>query len=169
VSADELAHDREETTNEGYRYDGDEHQLLADLHLWLDERPDWPGATTRPALLLNRRGGWLTTRGASRIFHDITEHAGLEEDTTAYIGRHTFATTLIRGGTDLVVVADLLGHARLDTVRTDTRPTAEALTHYPPTADQPILQPTVPITCISTLPGQCLSQAQALGSRAVKS
>jgi hypothetical protein len=141
VSADELAHDREETTNEGYRYDGDEHQLLADLHLWLDERPDWPGATTRPALLLNRRGGWLTTRGASRIFHDITEHAGLEEDTTACIGRHTFATTLIRGGTDLVVVADLLGHARLDTVRTYTRPTAEALTHYPPTADQPICRP----------------------------
>jgi hypothetical protein len=32
VSADELAHDREETTNEGYRYDGDEHQLRPDLH-----------------------------------------------------------------------------------------------------------------------------------------
>jgi site-specific recombinase XerD len=58
-------------------------------------------------------------------FHDIAEHAGLEEDTTAHIGRHTFATTLIRGGTDLVVVADLLGHARLDTVRTYTRPTAD--------------------------------------------
>jgi site-specific recombinase XerD len=37
----------------------------------------------------------------------------------------TFATTLIRGGTDLVVVADLLGHARLDTVRAYTRPTAD--------------------------------------------
>ena len=35
--------------------------------------------------------------------------------------RHTFATTLIRGGTDLVTVADMLGHAR-------TRATAADLT-----------------------------------------
>jgi len=42
--------------------------------------------------------------------------------------RHTFATTLIRGGTDLVTVADMLGHARLDTVRTYTHPTAADLT-----------------------------------------
>ena len=40
--------------------------------------------------------------------------------------RHTFATTLIRGDTDLVTVADMLGHARLDTVRTYTHPTAAA-------------------------------------------
>ena len=31
-------------------------QLRTDLQLWLDERPDWPGAQTTPALLLNRRG-----------------------------------------------------------------------------------------------------------------
>jgi integrase/recombinase XerC len=100
-------------------------QLHTDLQLWLDERPDWPGATNTPALLLNRRGTRLTTRGASNIFHTITERAGLEEDTTAHVGRHTFATTLIRGGTDLVVVAELLGHARLDAVRAYTRPTTE--------------------------------------------
>jgi site-specific recombinase XerC len=33
--------------------------------------------------------------------------------------------TLIRGGTDLVVVAELLGHARLETVRAYTKPTEE--------------------------------------------
>ncbi|MGZ5365832.1 MAG: tyrosine-type recombinase/integrase [Mycobacterium sp.] len=37
----------------------------------------------------------------------------------------SFATTLIRGGTDLVIVAELLGHSRLDTVRVYTRPTAQ--------------------------------------------
>ena len=31
--------------------------------------------------------------------------------------RHTLATTLIRGHTDLVIVAELLGHARLKTTR----------------------------------------------------
>ena len=50
---------------------------------------------------------------------------GLDDQTTAHILRHTFATTLIRGGTDLVIVAELLGHSRLDTVRVYTRPTAQ--------------------------------------------
>jgi site-specific recombinase XerD len=40
-------------------------------------------------------------------------------------GRHTFATALVCGGTDLVVVADLLGHTRLDTVHAYTRPTED--------------------------------------------
>ena len=33
-------------------------------------------------------------------------------------------TTSFRGGTDLVAVADMLGHARLDTVRLYTHPSA---------------------------------------------
>jgi integrase len=39
-------------------------------------------------------------------------------------GTGGFQPSTIRGGTDLVV-ADLLGHARLDTVRAYTRPTAD--------------------------------------------
>jgi len=104
-------------------------QLRTDLQTWLDERPDWPGATTSPALLLNRRGRRLSVRGASDIIRGIAADANLEDEhITAHIGRHTFATTLIRGGTDLVTVADMLGHARLDTVRTYTHPTAADLT-----------------------------------------
>ena len=69
------------------------------------------------------------------IIADIGRTAGLDEHTTAHILRHSFATTLIRGGTDLVVVAELLGHARLETVRAYTKPTeedkAKALTLLP--------------------------------------
>jgi site-specific recombinase XerD len=103
-------------------------QLRTDLQAWLDERPDWPGAETSPALLLNHRGRRLTVRGASDIIRAIAAEANLDgEHITAHVGRHTFATTLIRGGTDLVAVADMLGHARLDTVRLYTHPTAADL------------------------------------------
>ena len=37
--------------------------------------------------------------------------------------RHTFGTQLVRGGVDLVTVAELTGHARLETTRLYTLPT----------------------------------------------
>jgi len=91
---------------------------------WLKDRTGWLRADTEPALFLNRRGGRLGARGASAIFAAILDDAGLDVDGTAHVLRHTFATTLVRGGTDLVVVAELLGHARLDQTRRYTLPTA---------------------------------------------
>jgi len=44
---------------------------------------------------------------------------------TAHVLRHSFATTLVRGKTDLVLAAELLGHARIETTRLYTQPTAE--------------------------------------------
>lgn len=98
-------------------------QLRRALAVWLDERPDWPGAEG-PALFLNQRGQRLSVRGAHGIITGIAQRAGLD-DTTAHILRHTFATRLVRGGTDLVIVAELLGHARLETTRVYSRPTRE--------------------------------------------
>jgi site-specific recombinase XerD len=100
-------------------------KLRTAIQRWLAQRPDWPGADTNPALFLNRRGGRLSVRGARDVVARIAEAAGLHGDTSARVLRHTFATTLVRGGTDLVTVADLLGHARLDTARGYTRPTPE--------------------------------------------
>ncbi len=100
-------------------------QLRSALTGWLDERADWPGAETSPALFLNQRGGRLSVRGAHDIVTGIAATAGLDEGATVHVLRHTFATTLVRGGTDLVIVAELLGHARLETTRGYTRPSAE--------------------------------------------
>ena len=99
--------------------------LRAALSDWIDERADWPGADT-PALFLNQRGGRLTVKGAHDIITTIATAAGLEDDEiTAHVLRHTFATRLVRGRTDLVIVAELLGHARLETTRAYSRPTRQ--------------------------------------------
>jgi integrase/recombinase XerC len=51
----------------------------------------------------------------------LAEDAHLE--LTAHVLRHTFATNLIRQGNDLVLVAEMTGHARLETVRRYSLPT----------------------------------------------
>jgi site-specific recombinase XerD len=92
---------------------------------WLAERSDWPGANDSPAVFLSQRGERLSVRGAHDIVTGIATAAGIDDHPTVHVLRHTFATTLVRGGTDLVIVAELLGHARLETTRAYTRPTAE--------------------------------------------
>jgi len=109
-------------------------ELRGAYSAWLKTRAGWPGADTA-ALFLNRRGGRLGARGASAIFAAILDSAGLDDDGSAHVLRHTFATTLVRGGIDLVVVAEMLGHARLDQTRRYTLPTTadreKALTLLP--------------------------------------
>lgn len=90
--------------------------LRSAINAWLKERRDWPGAEG-PAVFLNRRGGRLSARGARDVFASLAETAGLDDEFSSHVLRHTFATTLTRAGSDVVLVADLLGHARLDTTR----------------------------------------------------
>jgi len=102
--------------------------LRAALSDWIGERSDRPGADTR-ALFLNQRGGRLSVKGAHDIIIAIAAAAGLEDDEiTAHVLRHTFATRLVRGHTDLVIVAELLGHACLETTRAHSRPTQQDAT-----------------------------------------
>ncbi|WP_218034728.1 tyrosine-type recombinase/integrase [Acrocarpospora corrugata] len=100
-------------------------KLRPDLDQWLQERLNWPNPENNPALFLNAGGGRLSARAASGIIASITADAALEDETTAHVLRHTFATTLVRGHADLVVVAEMLGHARLETTRHYSLPTDE--------------------------------------------
>ena len=100
-------------------------QLRTALVEWIAERQNWSRAVESPALFLNRRGSRLSARGAHDVITGIAANASLEDRVTAHVLRHSFATTLVRGGTDLVIAAELLGHARLETTRVYTRPSAE--------------------------------------------
>lgn len=101
-------------------------ELRTALDTWRQQRPDWPGAEDTDALLLNRRGRRLSDRSARAIITNLGEQVGLGEDAGRGFGphvlRHSFATQLLRGGADPVLVADLLGHSSLDTVRAYTQP-----------------------------------------------
>lgn len=77
--------------------------LRAALSEWLGERPDWSGCIG-PALFLNQNGGRLSATSAHTIITTIIDSAGIEEKATAHTLRHTFATSLVRAGTDLVTV-----------------------------------------------------------------
>ena len=98
--------------------------LRVALTNWLDERVRWPGADG-PGLFLNRRGARISARAAHEIITTIAHTAAPDDNATAHVLRHTFATRLVRGRTDLVIVAELLGHARLETTRVYSRPTRE--------------------------------------------
>lgn len=102
-------------------------ELRAAFTAWLEHRRSRAGADT-PALLLNRRGGRLTDRAARSIITTLGDHAGLDTGPGGngfgpHTLRHTFATQLLRGGVDPVLVADLLGHADLGTLRVYSQPT----------------------------------------------
>lgn len=104
------------------------HPLLREeLTNWIyTERPAWPGADGSDALLLNTRGDRLGTRGADKILSGIATAAGLEDGYTSHVDRHSFATELLRDRhADIVLVAELLGHVRIEDTRRYTLPTAD--------------------------------------------
>lgn len=67
------------------------------------------------ALWLARSGARLSTRAIDLVVRRLAADAGLE--LSAHVLRHTCVTNLVRAGTDVVLVAELAGHRRLDTTR----------------------------------------------------
>jgi site-specific recombinase XerC len=96
-------------------------KLRAALAAWLDERPSKRGAGS-PALFTSVRGARMTTDAIADAIDAITRAAGLDDHVTSHVLRHTFGTELTRSGVDLVTVAELMGHASLETTRLYTRP-----------------------------------------------
>ena len=73
------------------------------------------------ALLINRRGGRLTTRSVGRIIKTIAVAKGLSPDVHPHTLRHAFGTHMLEEGADLRAIQELLGHERLATTQRYTQ------------------------------------------------
>jgi integrase/recombinase XerC len=79
------------------------------------------GNKSVPALLINRRGGRLTTRSVGRIIKKIAVAKGLSPDVHPHTLRHAFGTHMLEEGADLRAIQEMLGHERLSTTQRYTQ------------------------------------------------
>ena len=91
-------------------------QLLATVR----KAPKMP-AKGMPALLVNQRGGRLTTRSVGRIVKRIAVAKGMSPDVHPHTLRHAFGTHMLEEGADLRAIQELLGHERLATTQRYTQ------------------------------------------------
>jgi site-specific recombinase XerD len=75
---------------------------------WLFPGPDGDHITVRAVQQMIKKYAWIAKLDSDKV--------------SPHILRHTFATRLLQEGKDLVTIAALLGHARLDTTARYTRP-----------------------------------------------
>ena len=73
------------------------------------------------ALLINQRGGRLTTRSVGRIIKKIAVAKGFSPDVHPHTLRHAFGTHLLEEGADLRAIQEMLGHERLSTTQRYTQ------------------------------------------------
>jgi len=86
------------------------------LESWLADRGGYPRSADE-ALFLNRKGGRLSGRAVDLIVRRFGDEAAIEKPVSAHVLRHTCMTNLVRAGNDLVLVAEIAGHKRLETTR----------------------------------------------------
>jgi len=78
-------------------------------------------------LFLNKNGDKLSDRYIRMMLDDIILKASISMHVSPHMLRHTFATSMLNNGADLVSVKDLLGHASLNTTSIYTHVTNEMI------------------------------------------
>lgn len=87
----------------------------------------WRNRTDAEAVFLNRRGGRISRQGVWLVIKQAGERAGITEQLSPHVLRHSCATHLLDHGADLRVVQEMLGHATISTTQLYTRVSQERL------------------------------------------
>lgn len=101
------------------------------LDLWLREgRPSLVRTSKKkatPWVFVNHRGGHLSRQGCYQKIRELALGAGITRPISPHRLRHSFATHLLEGGTDLRTLQLLLGHADISTTQIYTHVARERL------------------------------------------
>lgn len=103
-------------------------RAIHELQLWFDDRRQMnikPGE--EDYVFLNRRGHHLTRTMILIMVKRQAELAGIKKTISPHTLRHSFATAMLKGGADLRVIQELLGHANLGTTEIYTHMDDESL------------------------------------------
>jgi integrase/recombinase XerD len=90
--------------------------------------PDrWRRRDDAEAVFLNARGGRLTRQAAWLVVKKYGARAGIGDELSPHVLRHSCATHLLDHGADLRVVQEMLGHASIATTQVYTKVSQERL------------------------------------------
>lgn len=101
---------------------------IKELNFWFDDRRQMkikPGE--EDYVFLNRRGHHLTRVMILIMVKKQAALAGIKKTISPHTLRHSFATALLKGGADLRVIQELLGHANIGTTEIYTHMDDESL------------------------------------------
>lgn len=85
------------------------------IEKYLEEsRPELDFGHAGKALILNKNGVRVSSKGLSHTMKRIFEKAGVHKQGATHLWRHTFCTKLVASGCNLAVVQEFMGHASLE-------------------------------------------------------